>query len=87
MSIVFSGPSGEIRWSYRRAAVLGSWTKSGVWVNAAIVSADPTMLTQQGLQFVGTLAPGRPPTIRPIVSLQQLDGAVTLRLGPKEGTP
>ncbi len=82
--LTFSGPSGEIRWSYRRAAVLGSWTKLGEWVNATIVSADSMMLTQTGLQFYGTLAPGRPPTVRPIVSLQRMGDAVTLHLGPKE---
>ena len=88
MPLIFSGPSGEIRWSYRRVAVLGEWTKTDDWVSAQIVSADSRLLTQPGLQFYGTLSPGRPPTIRPIASLQRMDDAtIALRLGPKEGTP
>lgn len=83
MPLAFSGVSGEIRWSYRRAAVLGAWTAGGGWVTATIVSADEFMLTQTGLQFYGTLSPGSAPTVRPIVSLQRLGDAVTLHLGPK----
>jgi len=46
------GVAGEIRWSYHRAATLGTWTIDAGRLTATILQADPFALSQQPLTFV-----------------------------------
>jgi hypothetical protein len=50
--IALKGSAGEVRWSYHRAASLGSWTLEGRALSASIAEQDAFRLSQQPLVFV-----------------------------------
>lgn len=50
--IALRGVSGEIRWSYHRAASLTSWTMEGRQLSATVTEADAFRLAQAPLLFI-----------------------------------
>lgn len=50
--IALKGSSGEVRWSYHRAASLGAWTIEGTQLSASVTAQDAYRLSQQPLTFV-----------------------------------
>lgn len=85
--VVLRGPAAEVRWGYRRAAVLGPWTltsdTSGTSVSATIETADAFAATQQPLTFV-VPRPKGPPWRWAVQSLQIAGATLTAVLGAQE---
>jgi hypothetical protein len=86
-SATMRGGSGEVRWSYHRAASLGSWTmtiKPGEsTLTASVLTSDAFKVSQQPLTFVVPRPNGK--TWRwPVTVLQISGNALTASLGPRE---
>ncbi len=83
-----TGPSGEIRWAYHRAATLSAWRvrlgDDGVLkLTATLAEVDAYRLAQQPVTFVVAREKG-PAWCWPIVSLQIADRTLTACLGSQE---
>lgn len=85
--VVLRGPGAEVRWGYRRAAVLGPWTltsePSGTSVTASIATVDAFAASQQPLTFV-VPRPNGQPWRWAVQSLQIADTTLTASLGAQE---
>jgi hypothetical protein len=74
------GEAAVIRWGYRQAVALGSWTLDDGVLTAQIVSVDTFRVSQSPLTLViGSVT-------KPITGLQIAGGTLTARLGPQEIT-
>jgi hypothetical protein len=88
-SMTLRGPSGEIAWGYRGAAVVGPWamttTDGGqtVHLTADVVSSDACAVSQSPLTFI-CRRPEREPWRWPVQSLQIAGTSLTAVLGPQE---
>lgn len=80
--IALKGITGDVRWSYQRAAEVTSWTIEAGQLTATIVSHDAFRLSQQPLRFVATHAKGA--WVWPIQQLQVSGSSLTATLGPME---
>ena len=49
--IALKGVDGEIRWSYHRAATLGTWTLDAGRLTAKVTTSNAFQLSQQPLTF------------------------------------
>jgi hypothetical protein len=80
---VYAGHGGEVRWGYRLAASLKSWTvttdPSGTVLTGTLVNAEPVRCAQQPLRFIA-----KPGWEWPVESLQIAAQSVTARLRSQE---
>jgi hypothetical protein len=81
------GVAGDVRWSYHKAAALGSWTMTtgaeGITLTASVLSADAFKVSQRPLTF--TVSRPNGVTWRwPIDTLQISGTEFTATLGPQE---
>lgn len=79
--IVVTGDSATLRWGYQVAAELGAWTFEAPLLYATVLSSNPVVLAQSGLELELRQA-NRPPARRAVVGMDISDRAITIRLGP-----
>lgn len=86
-TIRVAGVAGSLRWSYREAAALGSWSMEHVGLSltltAHVVSLDAFAVSQRPLTFRVTRESGVVWSW-PVESLQVVDNALTATLRSEE---
>ena len=83
--VTWSGPAGEIRWGYRRAATVAHWTwTTGGDLVATVTDRDTFAVQQAPLTFVVTRPAGA--WRWPVITLEISGATLYARLGPQEET-
>lgn len=82
-AVMWSGPTGQIKWGYHRAATVAAWTwTTGGDLRATVTEADAFLLQQAPLTFVVPRPAGA--WRWPVITLEVTGAMLYARLGPQE---
>ena len=79
-TFTLTGQRAALYWSYHQAAVLGSWTVSGLNLTASVTSVNEALMSQPSALTFKVHREHTAPWVWRVESLQMTNGTITARL-------